>query len=66
MSKYQVLWENEIDNARTPLEAAKCAATEIAMGENTSFTVIDLKTGQHYSVDLSKYGEDAVTKIIQT
>lgn len=63
MSKYRVEWENDLDNAKTPLQAARLAFEEIRNGDSLAFTVIELKTGKIFSVDLNEDDGDEVNEI---
>lgn len=59
--KYKVEWEDEIENARGPLDAAMMCSQDIADGNSLVFTVTELKTGKKYLVDLNADGEDQIT-----
>ena len=58
---WKVEWENDIDNADGPTEAAYMCRNDIINGESLMFTVTDYETGQRYSVDLNESeGEEAI------
>ena len=59
---FKVEWENQIDNALTPLEAVKAVLEDIKNGESLCFTVTDAN-GKQYSVDLNETEGDEVCEI---
>lgn len=57
---YTIIYEQEANDAKSPLEAVKWTLDGIMNGEALMFTVTDNKTGKQYSVDLQEEDEDAV------
>lgn len=60
---YKIEWDNEVDSATSPLEAAVWAFEGIENQESLMFTVTDLSTGKRYSVDLGESDKDAVIEL---
>ena len=61
MPQFKIEWENELYNCKTPLEAAKECAQDIANGDTLRFTVTNLSTGEKWSVDLNELeGEEVI------
>lgn len=63
MATYKVEWEQQIDNASSPLNAAQVCADEMESGESFAFTVTNLSTGERFSVDLNKGDEGEVVQL---
>ena len=63
MPTFKIIYENELYEAKGPLEAAKLVREDIISAEALMFTVIDESTDEHFSVDLNEDDEDAVLPI---
>lgn len=61
--KYRITWEQDIDNAKNPLEAVKMALEEIKNEDSLMFTCEELFTGKQYSVDLLEEEGNEVLEI---
>jgi hypothetical protein len=59
---FNIKWEQQLIDAKDPLQAAKDCLNAINNGESVCFTVVD-ETGKEYSVDLSEPDDDAVLEI---
>ena len=60
MSKYRVEYENDIDDAENPREAAESVRQDIVNGHALGFTVTELLTGKKFSVDLGEMDEEDI------
>ena len=54
MPKFKVTYENEVDNSKTPFEAASEMLDHLRTGgpDGLVFIVEELKTGKKFSVDM--------------
>lgn len=51
--KFKVIWEIEIDDVNTPLQAAKIALESIIEKETLTFTVVNTVTKKSTIIDLN-------------
>lgn len=63
MGKFTIVYEQELYDALSPLDAAKKVRQDIIDGEALCFTVINEETNEKFSVDLGEDDNDAVVII---